>query len=96
MTLTLNGAQKRDLRLALVSAFPSWNELRRLTNDQLDLNLAEIAAQGTGIVDNAFDLIEWIALHRSCDPRIKRPTYNQAIPISPIAARPKVSAALES
>lgn len=60
MTLTLNGAEKRNLRDALVNAFPSWNELRRLTNDQLDLNLAEAAAQGSPIVDNAFDLIEWM------------------------------------
>jgi hypothetical protein len=59
MPFELTGAQKRELRLALVSAFPSWNELRKLTSDQLDLNLAVIVAQSGNVEDNAFELIEW-------------------------------------
>jgi len=55
----LTNVQRRQLRDALLQAFPSWNELRRLVADQLDENLAAITAQSSPLEDNIFDLITW-------------------------------------
>jgi hypothetical protein len=63
MPLTLNGMQKKDLRRALLAAFPSASELRRMTSDQLDENLAAITAQSESLEQNAFDLISWAEAH---------------------------------
>ena len=51
----------------------------------------EPGSSGSPVFDSDWNLI---ALHHSGDPRIKQPTYNEAIPIDLIAARPAVKAAL--
>jgi len=57
--LQLSGQQKKQLREALVAAFPRWSELSRFTSDELDLNLAEITGDSQGLETNAFDLVQW-------------------------------------
>lgn len=59
MSLELTGPQKKKVREALLAAFASWNELARLTSDELDLNLATITGEGQGLETNAFELIRW-------------------------------------
>ena len=51
----------------------------------------EPGSSGSPVFDHDWNLV---ALHHSGDPRIHQPTYNEAIPIALIAARPAVKAAL--
>ncbi len=59
MVLSLDGPKRQTLRKALLSAFPSWPELRRMTSDYLDLPLATVTAENNNLQTQAFDLIEW-------------------------------------
>jgi hypothetical protein len=59
MVLTMTGKQKRELRDALVAAFPSWRELQRMLADRLDWRLAVISSPAHGLDSIAFDLVQW-------------------------------------
>ena len=59
-SVQLDGAGRRRLRLALLDAFPSWQDLRIMVSDQLDgENLASITAAANNLETAAFELIEW-------------------------------------
>lgn len=58
MALSLAGPDRKRLRDALIGAFPSWDALRIMTADYLDLNLATVASSNDDLVTQAFDLIE--------------------------------------
>ncbi len=91
----LSGPQKRELRLALIHAFPSWNDLRRLTSDQWDVALPTISAQSSPLEDNAFDLVEWAgARGRAAELLVAARNQNPENPkLQDLAARLSVSAA---
>jgi hypothetical protein len=59
MALKMTGKQKRELRDALVAAFPSWMELQKMLADQLDWRLAVISSPAQGLDSNAFELLQW-------------------------------------
>lgn len=40
-------------------AFPGWNQLRIMTSDYLDLNLATVTSENENLETQAFELIEW-------------------------------------
>ena len=59
MALELSGAQQRQLRDALIDAFPSWSDLSQMLRFQLDENLAAVAAESKGLNTVAFELVGW-------------------------------------
>jgi hypothetical protein len=66
----LSGAQWRSLQSALVSAFPSYAELERLTQFRLDVALPTIVANGA--LDHVvFELIRW-SQARGCTEKLYR------------------------
>lgn len=58
MTLTLNGPQKKALRIALMDAYPDWDELKKLLSDQLDMKLGRITSQAKNLDTNASDIVD--------------------------------------
>ncbi|KYC36508.1 hypothetical protein WA1_43240 [Scytonema hofmannii PCC 7110] len=58
MTLTLDNEQRRKLRDALISAFPSEAELERMLDDKLGIPLNTIA-DGKNYTELIFNLIKW-------------------------------------
>jgi Trypsin-like peptidase domain/Effector-associated domain 1 len=63
MVLSLDGPKRESLRNALLSAFPGWPALQRMTSDYLDLSLVTVTAQHNDLETQAFDLIEWARAH---------------------------------
>ena len=59
MALEMTGAQRRDLREALLSAFPSWSDLETMVSDQLNENLAAHAPESGDLQEVTFELIKW-------------------------------------
>lgn len=58
MTVILNGILRRQLRDALLNAFPTVSALRQLVSLELNLSLEAISG-GTNLTDIVFDLIVW-------------------------------------
>ncbi len=59
MAEELTGPQRRELREALMAAFPDWMTLARMTSEYLDLSLGTVTSQMKDLPGYAFDLIEW-------------------------------------
>jgi hypothetical protein len=58
----LTGAQKASLIEALLSGYPDVRELAQLLSLRLDVNLAEIAEDGT-LREQAFEVVTWAEAH---------------------------------
>jgi hypothetical protein len=56
--MEINGPMRREMRVALLEAFPSIDALRMLADDTLSVDLRETTA-GKSLESNAFDLIQW-------------------------------------
>jgi len=59
LPLEMDGAQRRELREALIDAFPGWAELETMVADQLNENLAVHAPESAGLEQVAFELLKW-------------------------------------
>ncbi len=57
MILTMNNEQKKKLREALISAFPSKADLERMLEDELEISLNTVA-DGSNYTDIVFNLIK--------------------------------------
>ncbi|MDH5520303.1 MAG: serine protease [Acidimicrobiia bacterium] len=59
MAVKLDGRQRRELRESLMSAFPNWMTLSRMTAENLETPLDTVTSQMKDLKGNTFDLIDW-------------------------------------
>ena len=58
--MKLDGRKKREIRLALMEAFPRRAMLDRLVSDVLSVPLQNITAESNDLETTAFDLVVWV------------------------------------
>ena len=57
--MEIDGKQRRQIREALLDAFPMPNDLRLVTDEVLDVPLQNVTSLNNDMPTMAFDLINW-------------------------------------
>lgn len=57
--MNLDGPKRKALRNALMSAFPGWSDLRQMTSDYLDIQLARLVPENSDLETQTFELVQW-------------------------------------
>ncbi len=58
--MKLDGKTYKQVQEALIDAFPSYNNLKRMVRFTLNKNLDNITSSQNNLSDATFDLIEWV------------------------------------